>query len=86
MDGQQIYEMTLTYTYEHVNETSYKVITRVVGLSEYLYESPHEAQFWTVFDQNKKLIAKGDAWPKAFSVPAKGKTKHKLHLRVLTVH
>jgi tripeptidyl-peptidase-2 len=72
MDGQQIYEMTLSYTYEHVNETSYKVITRVVGLSEYLYESPHEAQFWMVFDQNKKLIAKGDAWPKAFAVPAKG--------------
>jgi len=80
-DGQQIYEMQLTYQYEHNIDTSYKIIVRVPAMSDMLYESIYETQFWMVFDQNKRLIRSGDAWPEAFALPAKGNYLVKVQFR-----
>ena len=39
------------------------MVPRAKLLNGVLYESPLEAQFFMVFDGNKKLLGSGDAWP-----------------------
>jgi len=59
-------------TYEFTLEDKATILTRLCNFSDLLYESPHEAQFWLIFNENKKLVHFGDAWPEAHSLD-KGK-------------
>eukprot|EP01121_Diplochlamys_sp_Union-15-3_P011533 TRINITY_DN3356_c0_g2_i4.p1 TRINITY_DN3356_c0_g2~~TRINITY_DN3356_c0_g2_i4.p1 ORF type:complete len:455 (-),score=82.02 TRINITY_DN3356_c0_g2_i4:94-1458(-) len=70
VENRQISEMILSYKFDQTEAGN--VIPRVPIISGMLYDNPHEAQFWMLFDSKKKLLGKGDAWPKQVSIPAKG--------------
>ena len=59
-DGRQIYQNILSYNL-HLSK-SYEVSLHSPLLSDVLYESEFESQFWMLFDSNKMLLATGDAY------------------------
>uniref|UniRef100_A0A6B2KWT8 Tripeptidyl-peptidase 2 n=1 Tax=Arcella intermedia TaxID=1963864 RepID=A0A6B2KWT8_9EUKA len=70
-DGRQIYSCVNSYQFS-ISEAA-TVLTRVNGFDKYLYDSPHEAQFWMIYDENKQLLFSGDFCPEAVSLSKKGK-------------
>ena len=65
--SKQIYQLVLTYHWQCSDDTT-KLIVRLPPLQGVLYESHYEAQFYMLFDANKRLIGSGDAWPKPIDV------------------
>eukprot|EP01122_Echinamoeba_exundans_P008069 TRINITY_DN2601_c1_g4_i1.p1 TRINITY_DN2601_c1_g4~~TRINITY_DN2601_c1_g4_i1.p1 ORF type:complete len:1306 (-),score=238.67 TRINITY_DN2601_c1_g4_i1:694-4611(-) len=80
-DGKVVYQMILSYTYQ-TDDAGIQIIPRVPNLSEVLYDSPFEAQFWMIHEaETKRLIGHGDAWPDWLSLPTKGKYTISVQLR-----
>jgi tripeptidyl-peptidase II len=80
-DGKVVYQMILSYTYQ-TDDAGIQIIPRVPNLSEVLYDSPFEAQFWMIHEaETKRLIGHGDAWPDWLSLPTKGKYIISVQLR-----
>lgn len=61
--GRQIYQNLLTYNL-HLSKNQ-EVALHTPLLSDVLYESEFESQFWMLFDANKMLVGCGDAYSNA---------------------
>ncbi|VDP28979.1 unnamed protein product [Soboliphyme baturini] len=64
-DGQQIYELILTY-YFTVHKTC-EVTPTFPLLSSFLYENEYHSHLWMVFDSNDQYIFAGEAYPARYS-------------------
>lgn len=64
--SRQIYELVLVYNFTLNKGT--EVTPNFALLSDVLYESEFESQFWMLYDNNKQLISCGDAYPSMYSV------------------
>jgi len=78
-NGRQIYSRVNTY-YFSLSESA-TVLTRLVGFDQLLYDSPHESQFWMIFDENKQFLFSGDFNPEAVSLSKKGKYTVRVQFR-----
>eukprot|EP00795_Rhopilema_esculentum_P016379 gene16379-7781_t len=59
--GKQIYELVLTYNFTLSKEAEVTPLAPL--LHDLLYESEYGSQYWMIFDQNKKFVRAGDAFP-----------------------
>jgi tripeptidyl-peptidase II len=75
----QIYQLLLEYKF-NMSSDGEEVTPRAMLLNGVLYESPLEAQFWMLFDSNKKLLGSGDAWPDSVKA-SKGENVLRLSVR-----
>ncbi|XP_046818750.1 tripeptidyl-peptidase 2 isoform X1 [Vespa crabro] len=77
----QIYELQLTYTFHSAKAT--EVTPNAALLSNLLYESEYESQMWMIYDNNKQLVACGDAYPSKYTIQKleKGDYTLKMHVR-----
>ncbi|KAJ8930438.1 hypothetical protein NQ314_016765 [Rhamnusium bicolor] len=62
----QIYELVLVYNF--VLSKQCEVSPNLALLSDMLYESEYESQFWLLYDTNKQLMGCGDAYPSKYSI------------------
>jgi tripeptidyl-peptidase-2 len=76
-DGSPIYQLVLTYAFDNDAKTS--VTPRFPGLQGVLYESCFHGQFFILYDNSKKLLGAGDAWPSKVFI---GAGKHTVCLQV----
>lgn len=67
--GRHVNRLIITYAFRLAEASDVSI--HLPGISSFLYESSHEAQFWTVYNANDKIVKSGDAWPKPFKL-AKG--------------
>lgn len=81
-DGTRLYQLVLEYEIEHTEAND--AVPRWPGLQGVLYESDFHAQFFMLYDAQKKLVASGDAWP-SFAKVAKGKYTLRLQVRHASV-
>lgn len=81
-DGTHLYCMHLEYVFEQTEAGD--VIPRFPGLQGVLYESRYHAQFFMVYDSNKRYVGKGDAWPSKIKL-VKGKYTVRLQVRSVLV-
>lgn len=80
-DGKVVHQLLLSYTYQ-TEDAGVQVLPRLPNLSEVLYDSPFEAQFWMIHEADtKRFIAGGDAWPDWLSLPNKGKYLIRVQIR-----
>jgi len=66
-DGKKIYQLVLEYAISNLEAG--QVTPRAPGLNGVLYEAEFEHQFFMVFDDKKKYLGCGDAWPSAVKLP-----------------
>ncbi|XP_050313767.1 tripeptidyl-peptidase 2 isoform X2 [Anthonomus grandis grandis] len=64
--SRQIYELVLSYNFSITKAC--EVSPNLPLLSDMLYESEYESQFWMIFDCNKQLLGSGDAYPSKYTV------------------
>lgn len=77
--NRQIYALDLTYNFT-MNKSG-EVVPDCSLLSDMLYESPFESQFWMLFDSNRQHLGSGDAYPSQYPVKLE-KGDHVLLLQV----
>ena len=63
--GRQMFELQLSYSFT-ISKTA-ETSLNLSMLSEVLYESQLESQLWMLYDNNKRLITCGDAYPSKWS-------------------
>jgi len=78
-DGRRINQLVNTYTYQA--ESSHEIIPRLPTISQVLYDSPFEAQFWMIFNEENELIGSGDFVPTNVKLPRKGTYTIKIQFR-----
>ena len=61
VNGRQSYELCLVYNFKFP-ECAAEVSPRAPVLLDLLYENPYEAQFWMLFDSNRRHLASGDVF------------------------
>ncbi|XP_050519115.1 tripeptidyl-peptidase 2 [Diabrotica virgifera virgifera] len=64
--SRQIYELVLVYNFNLSKQC--EISPNLSLLSQMLYESEFESQFWMLYDSNKQLLGCGDAYPDKYSV------------------
>ncbi|KAG5891542.1 hypothetical protein JTB14_028560 [Gonioctena quinquepunctata] len=64
--SRQIYELVLVYNFSLSKQC--EVSPNLALLSDMLYESEYESQFWFLYDSNKQLMGCGDAYPSKYSI------------------
>eukprot|EP00096_Caligus_rogercresseyi_P003722 TRINITY_DN171_c0_g1_i1.p1 TRINITY_DN171_c0_g1~~TRINITY_DN171_c0_g1_i1.p1 ORF type:complete len:1256 (+),score=320.81 TRINITY_DN171_c0_g1_i1:175-3942(+) len=75
-----IYGLELVYNFS-IHKAG-EITPDIPMLSNVLYESEFESQFWMLFDSNKQVIATGDAYPSHWSAKVeKGDYVLKAHVR-----
>ncbi|KJE96994.1 tripeptidyl-peptidase 2 [Capsaspora owczarzaki ATCC 30864] len=80
LDGQRLYELVVSYKFSQADSMEVQITVPVV--SDLLYESPFEAQFWSVYDSNKRRLFSGDAFPSHYALKLdKGDYVVRLQLR-----
>nr|XP_023026432.1 tripeptidyl-peptidase 2-like [Leptinotarsa decemlineata] len=78
--SRQIYELVLTYNFNLLKPC--EVSPNLALLSDMLYESEYESQFWFLYDSNKQLMGCGDAYPSKYCIKLeKGDYSIKLQVR-----
>ncbi|CAH0562147.1 unnamed protein product [Brassicogethes aeneus] len=78
--SRQVYELILTYNFTLVKQC--EVSPNFAPLSDTLYESEFESQFWQLYDTNKQLLGCGDAYPSKYAIKLdKGDYHIKLQVR-----
>lgn len=76
--GTALYHLILQYTIDLAEPL--EIVPTWPGLQGVLYESDLHGQFYMIFDNKKKLIATGDAWPKKCKI-VKGKYTVRMQVR-----
>ena len=77
-NGSTLYHLVLEYSFDQPE--ALEILPVWPSLQGELYESDILGRFYMIFDQKKKLIAAGDAWPKKCKVN-KGKYTLRLQIR-----
>jgi len=77
--GKQVYGLTLEYSDKVEEAGEIKVVAK--GLQTFLYESAFESQFFFVYNNDKKVLGRGDCWPDKVKVE-----KGDITIRVLVKH
>jgi len=69
-DNEQIYGLELTYLYTLASK-SQDIMVVAPLLNDLLYESKYESQLCLIYDSNKALVGKSDAFPQKFKYTSK---------------
>eukprot|EP00742_Colponemidia_sp_Colp-10_P008114 GILJ01008758.1.p1 GENE.GILJ01008758.1~~GILJ01008758.1.p1 ORF type:complete len:1249 (+),score=195.85 GILJ01008758.1:73-3819(+) len=78
-EGRLIYELVLEYPVS-IKEDNVEVTPRFPALNDKLYEAEIEGQLFMLFDNNKRMMGVGDAWPEGTKL-SKGEHVVRLQLR-----
>ncbi len=77
--GEVTYQLVLQYQYQVDFGTS--ITVHPAWLAGVLYEAEFESQLWRIYDEHKKILGTGDAWPDNVTVTANSKVTIQLCVR-----
>ena len=81
-DGTRCYQLVIEYEFDQPEDG--EVTLRWQGMQGVLYESDFHAQFFMIYDNKKKLLGAGDAFPSAVKI-TKGPTTVRYQVRHTSV-